>query len=174
MTCSLHLWCVDVEYTLIVCLELVVVEDIFDLVAYVISVSLACLLCHLDSAVWHESTFQRFVCLKTYNLLKVFQLLIDISRTVCCDSCYYLCLHIKNAALGTLLFLKLLKFAPEFISCLCRLFQERSVSVIWCVVHADEVTNVDFLFPTIAFESVPLLEINFCQFVAHPFSVLFR
>ena len=41
-------------------------------------------------------------------------------------------------------------------------------------VHADEVTNVDLLFPTIAFESVPLLEINFCQFVAHPFFVLFQ
>ena len=174
MTCSLHLWCVDIEYTLVVCFELIVVENIFDLVAYMVSVSLTCLLCHFNSAVWHESTFQRLVCLKTNNLLQVFELLIDISRTVCCNSCYYLCLHIKNAAFSTLLFLKLLKLAPEFICCFCRCFQERSISVVWCIVHADEVTNVDLLFPTIAFESVPLLEINFCQFVAHPFFVLFQ
>ena len=171
VTCSLHLRCVNIKYTLVVCFELIIMEDIFDLVTYVISVSLACLLCHLDSAVWHESTFQRFVCLKTYNLLEIFKLLVDISRTICCNACNYFCLHIENAAFGTLFFLKLLKFTPEFVCCLCRSFQEGSISVVWCVVHADKVTNVDLLFPTIAFESVPLLKINFCQFVAHPFSV---
>ena len=73
--------------------------------------------------------------------------------------------------IGTLLFLKLLKFPPEFVCCLCWLFQEGSISIIWCIVHTDEITNVDLLFPTIAFESVPLLEINFCQFVTHPFQL---
>ncbi len=169
VTCSLHLRCVDIEYTLVVCFELIVVENIFDLVAYMVSVSLTCLLCHFNSAVWHESTFQRFVCLKTYNLLQVFEFLIDISRTVCCNSCYYLCLHIKNAAFSTLFFLKLLKLAPEFICCLCWCFQEGSISIIWCIVHTDEITNIDLLFPTITLKTIPLFKINFCQFVTHPF-----
>ena len=156
MTGHFHFRCIDIKYTLVVCLEFIIMENIFDLVTYFISVSFACLLCHFDTTIWHKSTFQRFICLKTNNFFQIFQIFIDISGTICGQRCNNFCLHIQNAAFCTFFFLKFLKFAPEFVCSLCRFFQERSISFIRCIVHADKVTYVDFFFPTVSFETFPL------------------
>ena len=135
VTGCFHFWCVDIKYTLVVCFEFIVVENIFDLVAYFVSVSFAGLLCHFDTTIWHECTFQRFVCLQTNNFFKVFEVFIDVSWAICCQRCNNLCLHIQNAAFCTFFFLEFLKFAPQFFCCFCRCFQEGCISFVWCVVH---------------------------------------
>ena len=160
MTCKLHLWCVDIKYSLIVSLEFIVIENIFDLVTYVIAIGFACLFCHFNSAVWHKSTFQRFVCLKTNNLLQILCLLINISRSVSSQRSNNLCLHIQDTALCTLLFLKCLQLIPELIGSFCRFFKEGSISFIWSVVHTDKVTNINFLLPTVALKAIPLFKIS--------------
>ena len=159
VTCYFHLRCVDIKYTLVVSFKFIVVENIFNLVTYFISVSFTSLLCHFDTAVWHESTFQRFICLKTNNFFKVFCFFINISGTICCQRCNYLCLHIKNSAFSTFFFLKCLELAPQFVCSFCRSFQERSITVIWCIVHSNKVTYIDFFFPTVALKAIPLFEI---------------
>ena len=150
---------VDIKYTLVVSFKFIVVENIFDLVTYFISVSFTSLLCHFNTAVWHESTFQRFICLKTNNFFKVFCFFINISGTICCQRCNHLCLHIKNSAFGTFFFLKCLELAPQFVCSFCRSFQERSITFIWCIVHSNKVTYIDFFFPTVALKAIPLFEI---------------
>ena len=48
-----HLWCVSIEYTLVVS-SAVLSEDLVQFWVWSISVSLASLLSHLDTAIWHE------------------------------------------------------------------------------------------------------------------------
>ena len=156
VTGSLHFRCINVKHTLVVCFKLIVIKNIFNFVAYFIAVSFTCFFCHFNTAVWHKGTFQRFVCLKTYNSFQIFQILVNISRTIRGKRCYNLCLHIQNSALCALFFLQLLKLAPEFICCLCRPFQERSISVIWCIIHFNKVTYVNFFFPAFTVKTFPL------------------
>ena len=68
VTCFLHLRCIDIKYSLIVCL-MIFCKDFMQLFTRCISVCRAGLLSHLDSAVRHERSLERLVCLKTYNLL---------------------------------------------------------------------------------------------------------
>ena len=159
MTCYFHLRCVDIKYTLVVSFKFIVVENIFKLVTYLISVCLTCLNSHLDSTVRHECSLQRFVCLQTNNCFKIFEIFVDVSWAICCQRCNYLCLHIKNSAFGTFFFLKCLELAPQFVCSFCRSFQERSITVIWCIVHSNKVTYIDFFFPTVALKAIPLFEI---------------
>ena len=67
---------------------------------------------HLDPAVRHERTLQRLVCLEAHNLLQILHLFIDVSRAVCRQAGYNLCLHIENAAFGALFLLELLQLSP--------------------------------------------------------------
>ena len=153
---DLHLRCVNVKYTLIMCFELIVVKDIFNLVTYFISVSFTCFFSHFDTAVRHKCTFQRLVSLKTYNSFQVFQIFINISRAICGKRSHNLCFHIQNAAFCTLFLLELLQFPPELVCCLCRSFQERSITVIWCIIHFNKVTYVNFFFPAFTVKTFPL------------------
>ena len=79
-----HLRCIDIKYSLIVCF-MIFCKDFMQFFTRSISVSCARLLCHLDSAIRHECSLKRFICLKSYNLLQIFHIFIDISRTVCCQ-----------------------------------------------------------------------------------------
>ena len=159
VTGNLHLWCVNIKYTLVMCFELVIIKDIFNFVTYFITVSFTCFFSHFDSAVRHKCTFQRFVCLKTYHSFQIFHFFIDISRAICGKRSNNLCFHIQNAAFGTLFLLEFLKFTPKLVCCLCRSFQERSITVIWCIVHFDKITNVNFFFPALSIKAFPLCKI---------------
>ena len=159
MTGHLHLWCIDVEHALVMSFEFIVIENIFNFITYFVSIGFACLLSHFDTAVWHKCTFERFVCLKSYYFLKVFEVFVNVSRTICSQRCDNFCLHVQNSAVCTLCFLQFLKFAPEFVCSLCRSFQEGIISIIWCVVQLDKVTNVDLFFPTVPFKAIPLFKI---------------
>ena len=107
MTGFHHLWCVDVEYTLVMCF-VIFSENFMKLLAWFVAVSLAGLLSHFNSTIRHKCTFQRFVCLQTNYLLQIFHAVIDICCAVSCDSAYNVCLHIQNAAFCTLFFLEFL------------------------------------------------------------------
>ena len=167
MTGCFHFWCVDIKYTLVVCFKFVVMENVFDLVAYFVSVSLTCLLCHFDTTVWHECTFQRFVCLQTNNFFKIFEVFIDVSRAICCQRCNNLCLHIQNAAFCTLFFLEFLQFAPQTVCSLCWSLQEFLISVIWSIVVLNKVTYVDAFFPESSGKAIPLFKFShlLCSFL---------
>ena len=123
VTGFLHLRCVDVEYSLVMCF-MIFCKDLFQSFIRLITVSCTSLYCHVDTTVRHKRSLKRFVCLKSDNFLQVFHALVDISRAVCCKTGYNFCLHVKNAAFCTFLFLQLLKSSPQFICCLCRSFQE--------------------------------------------------
>ena len=104
VTRFLHLRSIDIKYCLVVCL-MIFCKDFMQFFTRCVSVCRTSLLSHLDSAVRHERSLERFVCLETHHLLQIFHLFIDISRTICCQAGNDLCLHVQNAALGTLLFL---------------------------------------------------------------------
>src|SRR5699024_7837923 len=164
VTRFLHFRSIYIKYCLVVCF-MIFGKDLMQLRAWSISVSGTSLLCHLDSAVRHERSFQRLVCLQSDNLLQIFHLFIDISRTVCCQAGNNFCLHIQNAAFSALFFLKLLKLSPQFIGCLCRSCQEGFISFILCIVVLDKVTHIDFLFPEFAFEVCPLFKLLHKKFL---------
>ena len=117
------------------------------------------LLCHSDTAVRHKSSLQRFISLKTYDLLVVLHGLIDISRTISIDIGNNICLHIQHATLGSLLLLILLKLSPEPVRALCRSLKETLISVIRGVVFLDKVTNVDIIVPVTRREAFPCFKI---------------
>ena len=137
-------------------------KNLVKLFARLITISCTSLLSHLNSTIWHKSSLQRFVCLKTNDLLKIFCLFANVSRSICCKSGYYFCLHIKNAAFCTLLFLKFLKFTPQNICCFCWSFQERFVSFIRCVVLLNKAANIYRIYPFFSFKTSPLLKM--CHF----------
>ena len=111
MTSFFHLWCINIKYTLVMCF-MIFCEDLMQFLAWLVSVCCTSLLCHLDSTVRHECSLQRFVCLQTNNLLKVFHALIDISWAVCCQTGNNFCLHVENSALSSFFFLKFLQSSP--------------------------------------------------------------
>ena len=107
MTSFLHLWCVDVEYSLVMSL-MIFCKDLMQLLAWLISVCCTSLLSHLDSTIRHECSLQRFICLKTNDLLQIFHALIYISRTISRKTGNNFCLHVKNSAFSSFFFLKFL------------------------------------------------------------------
>ena len=82
---ELHLWSISIEYTIIVSLA-ILVENLVELLRWLIAVCCTSLLCHLDTTVWHESTLQWLISLKTHYLLQVLGALTDVGCTVCCQS----------------------------------------------------------------------------------------
>ena len=111
VSCFLHFRRINIKYSLVVCF-MIFCKDLMKFFAWLITVSCTSLLSHLNSTVWHKSSLQRFVCLKTNNLLKILCLFTDVSWAICCKTRYYFSFHIKNAALCTLFFLKFLKLTP--------------------------------------------------------------
>ena len=166
MTSFFHLWCVDIENSLVVCF-MIFSKDFMKFWVWLISISCTSLLCHLNSTVRHECSLKRLVCLKTYNLLKVFHTLIDIPWAICCQSGYYICFHIKNATFCTFFFLKLLKSSPQFVGCFSWSFQERVISFIWSVVILDKTSNIYRMRPVSSFKSCPLFVL--CHIFTSPF-----
>ena len=77
-----------------------------------ISVSFSCLNCHTDTTVRHKCTFQRFVCLQSYDLLQLLHILADVARSICGKARNNFCLTFQNAAFFTFFFLKLLDMIP--------------------------------------------------------------
>ncbi len=148
---------------------MILVEDLLIFRIRSITKSCTSLLSHLDSAVWHESSFQRLICLQSDDLLQVFQLIFNICCIVSCKAGNDLCLLIENAVVVVLCLLQFLYLVPKFVSCFCRSCKERLVAVVLCVVLLDEVTYVTFLFPDTAFETVPSigLEHTHVKFTSH-------
>ena len=155
VTGKLHLRSIDIEYTLVVSL-VIFCKDFVEFRAWSVAIHLAWLLSHFNTAVRHKCTLERLVCLKTYNLFKVF---IKICSAVSCDAAYNLSFHIKNAALGSFFLLEFLKLAPELVCSFCRTFKERLVAVIRCVVSLNEVSDINV--------GLPFATCKICPFFSH-------
>ena len=154
MTGFLHLRCVYIEYRLVVRL-MIFGKNLMKLFRRLIPVSCAGLLRHLDTAIGHERAFQRLVRLKSYDLFQLLLFFYNICRRVGCDTGYYLCLHIEDAALGALLLLKLLQLAPELFGGICRPLQKRLIALIGCIVVLNEVSYIHVFFPVSSTEAIP-------------------
>ena len=76
-----HFIGICIEHTVVVGLA-IFREDFVKLFRWLIAISGACLLCHLDATVGHEGTFQRLVGLQTYYLFEVFKTFVDVSWSV--------------------------------------------------------------------------------------------
>ena len=154
MTGFLHLRCVYIEYRLVVRL-MIFGKNLMKLFRRLIPVSCAGLLRHLDTAIGHERAFQRLVRLKSYDLFQLLLFFYNICRRVGCNTGYYLCLHIEDAALGALLLLKLLQLAPELFGGICRPLQKRLIALIGCIVVLNEVSYIHVFFPVSSTEAIP-------------------
>ena len=141
------------------CFEFIFCKHVMNLRIYFIAIHLACFLCHLNSTVWHKCTLQRLICLKSYYFLKILQIFINVSRSICSQACNNLSFHVKHTVIGTLCFLQLLQFSPQLVCSLGRALQEGIVSVIRGIIVTDKITNVDLFFPTASAEAFPLCKI---------------
>ena len=161
MTGNFHLVCIDIKYTLVMCL-MIFCENLMHLLTWCVTMCCAGFFSHVDSTVRHKCSLQRFVCLQTYNCLQIFHAFINISRAICCQTGNNFCFHIQNAAFCTFLFLQLLQSSPQFICCLCRSLQESLISVIWCVVALNKVTYIYRINPVFTLEAFPLFKLSHC------------
>jgi len=144
----------------------VIGKDLVQLLAGLVAVGGAGLLCHLDAAVGHKGTLQRLVGLQADDLLQVFQALIDVAGAVSGQAADHFRLHIQHAALGALFFLQLLQGTPQLIGSLRGVRQERLVAIVRGVVLLDKVADVDFLFPDTALKAFPLFKIDHWNLLA--------
>ena len=93
VTSLFHLRCIRIKNSSIVCF-MVFIKNFIKLWIWCVTISCTCLFCHLNTTIWHKRTFQRLVCLKTNNFLQIFQFFFNISRAICSQRRYNLCLHI--------------------------------------------------------------------------------
>ena len=167
---SLHLRGVGIEHSLVVGAG-VVGKDLVQLLAGLIAVGGAGLLCHLDAAVGHECTLQGLVGLQADDLLQILQGLVDIAGAVSGQAADDFGLHVQHAALGALFLLQLLQGTPQLIGRLGGTSQKAFVAVVRGVVLLDEVADIDFLFPDAALKAFPLFKIDHWNLLA-PFHAL--
>ena len=153
-----HFRCINIKYSLVVGF-VIFCKNLMKFFAWLIAVCCTSLLRHIDSAVRHECTFQRLICLKSYNCLQLLHAFINISRAIRGKPGNNFCFHIKNTAFCALFLLQFLKSSPQFICCLCRSFKERCVSLIRCVVALNKVAHINRFLPVFAFKSCPLLTV---------------
>ena len=73
-------------------------------------------------------------------------------------------IHIQNAALCALLFLKTLQDSPQLVGSLGRASQEGLISLVRLVVMLDKITGVYFFFPQAAVKSIPLIKVSHLVF----------
>ena len=111
VTCFLHLRCIDIKHTLIMCF-VIFCKNLMQFFTWLIPISCTSLFCHLNTTIRHESSLKRFISLKADNFFKILQLFTDISRAISSKTGNNLCLHIKYAAFCTFFLLKLLQLAP--------------------------------------------------------------
>ncbi len=122
----------------------IVGKDLVQLLAGLIAVGGAGLLCHLDAAVGHEGTLQGLIGLQADDLLQILQALVDIAGAVSGQAADDFGLHVQHAALGALLLLQLLQGTPQLIGCLGGASQKAFVAVVRGVVLLDEIADIDF------------------------------
>jgi len=162
---SLHLRGVGIEHSLVVGAG-IVGKNLVQLLAGLIAVGGAGLLCHLDAAVGHECTLQGLVGLQADDLLQIFQGLVDIAGAVSGQAADDFGLHVQHAALGALFLLQLLQGTPQLIGRLGGASQKAFVAVVRGVVLLDEVADIDFLFPDAALKAFPLFKIDHWNLLA--------
>ena len=121
----------------------------------------ACLFCHFYSTERHKCSLQRTICLNTYNFFKFRFFRIDVSGTICCQTRYYFCFHIKYSAVCSFFFLKFLNFIPECFCCICGIFKKRFISVIGMVVFLNKIPDIYFFFPNSSLEAIPCFSISY-------------
>ena len=85
LSCCQHLWCVSIKYCLVVCL-VILSEDLVEVLVWSISIHLKSLLSHLDTTIRHKCSLKWLICLKTYNLLKILCLWINVAWAIRCDA----------------------------------------------------------------------------------------
>jgi len=146
MTSCHHLWCVSIKYCLVVCL-VIICKDLVEVLVWLVSVHLECFLSHLDTTIRHKCSLKWLVCLKTYDLLKILCLWINVTRTICCNAGYNICVLLQYTTVVSLCLLKSLKLIPELVRSVCWSCKEALVSIIRCVVVLDEVSYVALFLP---------------------------
>ena len=161
VTNALHLIGVSIEYAFVVGLA-VFCEDFVQLLRRLVAVRCAGLLSHLDAAIGHEGTLQRFVGLQTDDALQILCLWVNVTGTVGGHRTDDFRLHIQHAAFGTLCLLQLLKLTPKGVRSLGRSYEETLVTIVSGVVVLDKVSNVDFVEPFHALEASPFLSHKLC------------
>ena len=93
--------------------------------------------------------------LQADHLFQILQLFLDVARSISRQRRDDLCLHVEDAALGTLFLLQLLQLAPQLVGRFCRSCQEALITVIRLVVILDKITDIDFFFPDPSVKSFP-------------------
>ena len=161
----LHLRGVGIKHSLIVGAG-IIGKDLVQLLAGLVAVGGASLLCHLDAAVGHEGALEGLVGLQTHDLLQILQAFVDIAGAVSGQAADHFGLHIQHAALGALGLLQLLQGTPQLVGCLGGAGQKAFVAVIRGVVLLDEVAHIDFFFPDAALKAFPLFKIDHWNLLA--------
>ena len=149
-----HFRRIGIKHRLIMCL-VIFGKDLMQLFAGLIAIGRAGLFRHLDAAIWHERALQRLIGLQAYHLFQILQLFLDVARSISRQRRDDLCLHVEDAALGTLFLLQLLQLAPQLVGRFCRSCQEALITVIRLVVILDKITDIDFFFPDSSVKSFP-------------------
>ena len=102
---------------------------------------------HLDSAERHKSPLEWFVGLKSDDAFQIFELRIDISRTIGGQAGYDFSFAFEHTALFVLFLLKLLKAFPEQMSGTGRGSEKAFIAIILRIVVLDEIADVHFVGP---------------------------
>ena len=163
-TACTHLRCICVKHSIVMSLS-VFLEKINDLWIYMITIIFAGLNCHTDTTIRLKWTFKRFICLKTYDLLFI---LIQISRSMRCNTWDNLSVHVQNSALSTLFSRQFHYLIPQILCSLCRTSQERIITFIWCIILLNKITDINFFLPNSSNKWIPFLFHNFLLKVYFP------
>ncbi len=95
-----------------------------------------------DSSQWHDGTFERFIRLQSYNLLKIS---VDISVLVTDNSGDGMFVNVIHATSLAFNLEKSLEFFPQFFCPYSGSCKEGVISVITSVVLRDVHSRIDFV-----------------------------
>ena len=154
MAHEFHLRGISIKHAVIMSFA-ILMENLVQLLWWLVAVCCTSLLCHLDTTVRHEGTLQRLIGLQTNYLLQLLSTLANIGSTISCQSWNNFCFHIKHTTLGTLLLLEFLQHSPKGVGSLSRFCQERLIAVVASVVVLNEVTKIHFTLPLVSLETSP-------------------
>ena len=151
---ELHLRSVSIENAIVVSLY-IMSKDVMKLRCWLVAISGASLLSHLDTTIRHESALKWLVGLQTYDSLKIFEIVIDISRSIGIDAGNNVCFHVEHTTLSSFFCLQFLQHIPELACSLCWFSEELFISIERCIVVLDEISNIYFVLPKGLLESLP-------------------
>ena len=154
MPCPFHFRGVGVKHCLIMSL-MIFIEYLMELVIDMKAVVFRGLFRHLNSAVWHKSSFQRLVRLKSHDFFQFLVLRINVSGSVGSQTGNHLGLAFQDASSCTLLLLKFLNFIPQPLRCLRRTFQKAFITAVRRIIVLNKIPNIDILCPFGSLESSP-------------------